>query len=59
VDGLFVAVGLKPNSHVFSHLVTLDEAGFIMTDGLMRTSTPGIFAAGDVRQEAVPNLVES
>jgi len=52
VDGVFVAVGLKPNSHVFSQLVTLDEAGFIITDELMRTSAPGIFAAGDVRQNS-------
>ena len=52
VDGLFVAVGLKPNSHIFSHLVTVDEAGFIMTDELMRTSTPGIFAAGDIRHNS-------
>jgi thioredoxin reductase (NADPH) len=42
VDGLFVAVGLKPNSQVFSQLVKLDEAGFIVTDELMRTSAPGI-----------------
>ena len=52
VDGLFVAVGLEPNSHLFSHLVTLDETGFIMTDELMRTSAPGIFAAGDIRQNS-------
>ena len=52
VDGLFVAVGLKPNSHIFSHLVTVDETGFIVTDELMRTSAPGIFAAGDIRQNS-------
>jgi thioredoxin reductase (NADPH) len=52
VDGLFVAVGLAPNSHLFSRLVTVDEAGFIMTDELMRTSAPGIFAAGDIRQNS-------
>jgi len=52
VDGLFVAVGLKPNSQVFSQLVTLDEAGFIITDELMRASAPGVFAAGDVGQSS-------
>jgi len=41
VDGIFVAVGIKPNSQVFSQLVTLDEAGFIVTDELMRTPAPG------------------
>jgi len=52
VDGVFIAVGLKPNSQVFSRLVTLDEGGFVVTDELMRTSAPGIFAAGDVRQNS-------
>jgi thioredoxin reductase (NADPH) len=57
VDGIFVAVGLKPNSQVFSQLVTLDEAGFIVTDELMRTSAPGIFAAGDVRHNSFRQVI--
>jgi thioredoxin reductase (NADPH) len=57
VDGVFIAVGLKPNSHVFSQLVKLDEAGFIVTDERMRTSAPGIFAAGDVRQNSARQAI--
>jgi len=57
VDGLFVAVGLKPNSQVFSQLIMLDEAGFIVTDELMKTSAPGIFAAGDVRQNSFRQVI--
>jgi thioredoxin reductase (NADPH) len=57
VDGLFVAVGLKPNSQVFSQLVTLDEGGFIVTDELMKTSAPGIFAAGDIRQNSFRQVI--
>jgi len=57
VDGLFVAVGLKPNSQTFSQLVTLDEADFIVTDELMRTSAPGIFAAGDVRHNSFRQVI--
>jgi thioredoxin reductase (NADPH) len=57
VDGIFVAVGLKPNSQVFSQLVTLNEAGFIVTDELMRTSAPGIFAAGDIRQNSFRQVI--
>ena len=57
IDGVFVAVGLKPNSQAFSQLVTLDEAGFIVTDALMRTPTPGIFAAGDVRQNSFRQVI--
>lgn len=57
VDGIFIAVGLKPNSQVFSQLVTLDEAGFIVTDELMRTSAPGIFAAGDIRHNSFRQVI--
>jgi thioredoxin reductase (NADPH) len=57
VDGIFVAVGIKPNNQVFSQMVTLDEAGFIITDELMRTSAPGIFAAGDIRHNSFRQVI--
>jgi thioredoxin reductase (NADPH) len=57
IDGIFVAVGLEPNSQVFSQIVPLDEAGFIVTDELMRTSAPGIFAAGDVRHNSFRQVI--
>ena len=49
VDGVFVAVGLMPNSHLFFNILELDDAGYIVTDEAMATSAPGIFAAGDIR----------
>jgi len=52
IDGVFIAVGVKPNSQQFSHLVDVDEAGSIITDIVMSTSVPGIFAAGDVRKNS-------
>ncbi len=48
VDGVFVAVGYQPQTEWLEGLLEL-ENGFIVTDALMRTSQPGIFAAGDVR----------
>jgi len=57
VDGVFVAVGLKPNSQAFSQLITLDEADFIVTDQLMRTSAPGVFAAGDIRHSSFRQVI--
>ncbi len=49
VDGVFVAIGLEPNTHRFADIVSLDETGHIVTNELMATTTPGIFAAGDIR----------
>jgi len=52
VDGLFVAVGLMPNSQQFFNILELDDAGYIVTDETMATSAPGIFAAGDIRRNS-------
>lgn len=49
VAGVFVAIGLEPNTSCFSGIVALDETGHIITNELMETSTRGIFAAGDIR----------
>ncbi len=48
VDALFVFVGIIPNSEILEGFADLDR-GFVVTDGSMRTSVPGLFAAGDVR----------
>ena len=47
-DGIFVEIGLIPNSGVFRGVLELNEAGEIMVDCACRTNVPGIFAAGDV-----------
>jgi thioredoxin reductase (NADPH) len=52
VAGVFVAVGLMPNSRSFFNIVDLDDAGYIVTDEAMATSAPGIFAAGDIRRNS-------
>ena len=49
IDGLFLAIGHKPNSDVFAKYLDLDETGYILTEpGTPRTKIPGVFAAGDV-----------
>jgi len=55
-DGVFVYIGSIPNSSMVKGLVELDESGFIITDNLMRTNIPGIFAAGDVRNTTFRQL---
>jgi thioredoxin reductase (NADPH) len=49
VAGAFIYVGWLPNTGWCSGLLALDDAGNIKTDDRLRTSVPGIFAAGDVR----------
>jgi len=52
VDGLFVAIGLLPNSQCFSEVLELDDTGCIVTEETMATSADGIFAAGDIRSNS-------
>ncbi len=52
VNGLFIAVGLRPNSQNFSSILEVDDAGFIVTDETMATSAVGVFAAGDIRRNS-------
>ncbi len=48
--GIFVAIGHDPKTEAFKSLVDMDDEGFIIADaGSTRTSTPGVFACGDVR----------
>lgn len=56
VDGLFVFVGMQPNTGFVPAGMHL-EKGFIVTDNEMRTSIPGIFAAGDVREKLCRQVV--
>jgi len=57
VDGVFIYVGLKPNSELVKELVECDEGGYILTDEAMRTSQAGVFAAGDVRQKVLRQVI--
>ena len=55
--GVFVYVGLEPNTAFVRGLLALDPAGHIETDINMRTSLAGVFAAGDIRAHSVAQLV--
>jgi thioredoxin reductase (NADPH) len=48
VDGIFVFIGHNPNTEMFRNQLELDDKGYILTDQRMRTSIPGVFAAGEV-----------
>ena len=57
VNGVFIAVGIKPNLEEIKGLPELDEAGYIKADESCVTSIPGIFAAGDVRTKALRQVI--
>jgi len=57
VDGCFIWVGTIPNAQFLGDSVKLDEYGFIIADLNMETSVPGVFAAGDVRNTPLRQVV--
>lgn len=57
VDGLFIFIGLTPNTSFLPPDILTDQRGFIITDTEMRTNLPGIFAAGDVRSKRCRQVV--
>ncbi len=56
VAGVFVYIGLKPNTGFLNGVVELDHDGFIITNDEMETSVEGIFAAGDVRSKGLRQI---
>ena len=56
-DGLFVAIGIHPNSELIKDVITMSEAGFVLTNDCMQTNIPGIYAAGDLRQKPLWQLI--
>ncbi|MCS6875630.1 MAG: thioredoxin-disulfide reductase [Aquificaceae bacterium] len=52
VEGVFIFIGLEPNTGFLKDILELDDNGYIVTDERMRTSLEGVFAAGDCRSGA-------
>jgi thioredoxin reductase (NADPH) len=57
VDGVFIFVGLVPNTAFIKGVVDLDKDGYIITDRDMRTSAEGIFACGDCISKSLRQVV--
>lgn len=57
VDGVFIAVGIRPLSEAFTSVVDTDENGYIIAGEDCITSTPGIFAAGDIRTKKLRQVI--
>ncbi|PID91330.1 MAG: thioredoxin reductase [Bacteroidetes bacterium] len=50
-DGVFVFVGMKPNTELFSSELETDQWGYVLTDEDMMTSIDGVYAVGDIRSK--------
>ncbi len=56
VEGIFIFVGMKPNTQFIKGGIEVDEMGFIKTDENMETNVKGVFAAGDVRSKLLRQI---
>lgn len=56
-DGIFIAVGIQPNSVLAQGVADLDEWGYIIAGEDGRTSVPGVYAAGDVRTKQLRQVI--
>jgi thioredoxin reductase (NADPH) len=57
VQGVFVAVGIQPNSEAFGEFVEMDEKGYIKAGEDGETSVAGVYAVGDVRTKALRQII--
>lgn len=57
VSGVFIAVGIAPNTELFQGQVAMDEAGYIKAGEDCATCVPGVFAAGDVRTKQLRQVI--
>jgi thioredoxin reductase (NADPH) len=58
-DGLFIFIGHLPNTEMFKGQLEMDEEGYIITDKLMQTSVPGVYAAGEAADPVFRQVVTS
>ncbi|MCR5460076.1 MAG: FAD-dependent oxidoreductase [Acetatifactor sp.] len=57
VNGVFIAVGIHPDSELVKGIAEMDQAGYVIADETCVSSCPGIFAAGDVRKKPIRQVV--
>lgn len=57
LDGVFIAVGVKPDTELLQDLLTLDEGGYVIAGEDCVTEAPGIFVAGDIRKKPIRQII--
>jgi len=58
-EGVFIFIGHRPNSDLFKGQLEMDDQGYLVVDKLMRTSVPGVFAAGEIADPHFRQVVTS
>lgn len=58
-DGVFIFIGHTPNTQLFKGQLEMDEGGYLVTDKLMRTNIPGVFAGGEVADPHYRQVITS
>lgn len=58
-DGVFIFIGHRPNTQLFDGQLELDERGYLLTDKLMHTKVPGVFAAGEAADPTFRQVITS
>jgi len=58
-DGVFISIGHVPNTALIADQVELDDNGYVRVDWLMRTSVPGVFAAGEIADPHYRQIITS
>ena len=57
VDGIFIAVGIVPDTDILQGIVAMDEKGYVLADELGNTDIPGIFVAGDCKKKKLRQII--
>lgn len=57
VHGIFIAVGIVPETEILQDVVKMDEKGYVLSDELGSTNIPGIFVAGDCKQKRLRQII--
>lgn len=57
LDGIFIAIGLKPENDIFKEQINLDNSGYIISDESCKTNINGIFVAGDTRTKLLRQII--
>jgi thioredoxin reductase (NADPH) len=58
-DGVFIFIGHYPNSELFQGQLEMDDKNYLITDDLLMTSVPGVFAAGEIQDPVFRQIATS